>query len=106
MSQELQPSRTRKLLRPIKVTEATLGYCVGNVGLLVSFSWFPFLLTISTVLVLQALVYAQPPMLPDWLINRTLDPPTWLTPVCAAPFLAMMWAYVLEHFFIETSIAL
>ena len=99
MSQESQPGRTRKLLRPIKVVMATLSYCLGNVGRLVSFSWFPFLLTIATVLALQALLYAYPRMLPDWLINRGVAPSTWLTPVCVAPFFAMVWAYVLEEFF-------
>ena len=40
-------------------------------------------------------------MLPDWTQSLHFDPPTWLTPLFLAPWVAMGWAFVLNEMFEE-----
>ena len=40
-------------------------------------------------------------MLPAWTQSLHFDPPTWLTPLFLAPWVAMGWAFVLNEMFEE-----
>jgi hypothetical protein len=83
-------------LRPLKVVVAALVYCVRNAGPLFLIAWFPCLLASASPLILEALIFAWPPHLPEWLLSRHFEPPTWLTPLAETPWQATAWAFVLS----------
>jgi len=88
-------SKVRRL-RPFKVVVAALVYCVRNAGPLFLIAWFPCLLASASRLILEWLIFAWPPHLPEWLLFRHFEPPTWLTPLAVTPWQAMAWAFVLS----------
>jgi hypothetical protein len=88
-------SKVRRL-RPLKVVVAALVYCLRNAGPLFLIAWFPCLLASASRLVLEWLIFAWPPHLPEWLLFRYFEPPTWLTPLAVTPWQAMAWAFVLS----------
>jgi hypothetical protein len=51
------------------------------------------------LIMLDAFVRVQPPLLPDWLVTYAFEPPTWLMAIVPTPFIAMIWAYVLGVYF-------
>jgi hypothetical protein len=83
-------------LRPFKVVVAALVYCVRNAGPLFLIAWFPCLLVSASRLILEWLIFAWPPHLPESLLFRHFEPPTWLTPLAETPWEAMAWAFVLS----------
>jgi hypothetical protein len=88
-------SKVRRL-RPFKVVVAALVYCVRNAGPLFLIAWFPCLLVSASFLILDWLIFAWPPHMPEWLLFRHFDPPTWLTALVGTPWEAMAWAFVLS----------
>jgi hypothetical protein len=91
------PRATSKRLRVFSTIIAALTYCVRNAGPLFVLVWFPCALSSACLIGLEWLVCAFPPRMPQWLIFNQFHPPTWLTPVVIAPFMAMAWAFVLSH---------
>jgi len=89
------PSKVRRL-RPFKVVVAALVYCVRNAGPLFLIAWFPCVLASVSLLILEWLIFAWPPHMPEWLLFRHFEPPTWLTALVGAPWEAMAWAFVLS----------
>jgi len=97
---EMQPRKIR-LLRVFRVITATFQYCWKNAGRLFVITWFACALASVSRVVLDWLVYSWPPMLPAWTQSLHFDPPTWLTPLFLAPWVAMGWAFVLNEMFEE-----
>jgi hypothetical protein len=85
-----------KRLRVFSTVVATLTYCARNAGHLFVVAWFPCALDSACRLALEWLIYSFPPRLPEWSLFGHFEPPTWLTPVVAAPLVAMVWAFVLS----------
>ena len=83
-------------LRVFSTVVATLTYCVRNAGHLLVLAWFPCALDSAGRLALEWLIYGFPPRLPEWLQFSFFVPATWLTPIVAAPLVAMVWAFVLS----------
>jgi hypothetical protein len=85
-----------KRLRVFSTVVATLTYCVRNAGHLFVLAWFPCALDSACRIGLEWLIYDFPPRLPQWLQFSFFVPATWLTPIVAAPLVAMVWAFVLS----------
>ena len=85
-----------KRLRVFSTVVVTLTYCVRNAGHLFVLAWFPCLLESACRIALEWLIFGSPPRMPEWLQFSFFVPPTWLTPVAAAPLVAMVWAFVLS----------
>jgi hypothetical protein len=85
-----------KRIRVFSTIVVALTYCVSHSGRLFKLIWFPCLLYSACLVLLEWLIYGWPPRMPQWLITDQLYPPTWLTPAVAAPFIAMVWAFVLS----------
>jgi len=97
---EMQPRKIR-LLRVFRVITATFQYCWKDARRLFLMTWFACVLASLSRVVLDWLVYTWPPMLPTWTQSPHFDPPTWLTPLFLAPWVAMGWAFVLNEMFEE-----
>lgn len=97
---EAQPRKIR-LLRVFRVITATFQYCWKDGRRLILLTWFACALASVSRVVLDWLVYSWPPILPDWMQALHFDPPTWLTPLFLAPWVAMGWAFVLNEMFEE-----
>jgi len=97
---EAQPRKIR-LLRVLRVITATFQYCWKDARQLFLLTWFACALASASRVVLDWLVYSWPPLLPDWTQALDFDPPTWLTPLFLAPWVAMGWAFVLNEMFEE-----
>lgn len=97
---EAQPRKIR-LLRIFRVITATFHYCWKDAGRLFLLTWFACALASVSRVVLDWLVYSWPPLLPDWTQSLHFDPPTWLTPLFLAPWVAMGWAFVFNEMFEE-----
>jgi len=97
---EAQPRKIR-LLRVFRVITATFLYCWKDAGRLFLLTWFACALASVSRVVLDWLVYSWPPLLPAWTQSLHFDPPTWLTPLFLAPWVAMGWAFVLNEMYEE-----
>jgi hypothetical protein len=97
---ETQPRKLR-LLRVLRVITATFQYCWKDARRLFLITWFACALASVSRVVLDWLVYSWPPPLPAWTQSLHFDPPTWLTPLFLAPWVAMGWAFVLNEMFEE-----
>src|SRR5262245_17275908 len=97
---ETQPQKLR-LLRIVPVVTAAFKYCLRNFRRLFLITWLACVLASASRLLLEWLSYPWPSKLPDWLVSIQFDPPTWLTPILIAPWLAMGWAFVLNEMFDE-----
>lgn len=86
-----------KRLRVFSTLVVALGYCIRNAGPLFVLVWFVCALNSACRTGLEWFVHGFPPRTAPWLIFHGFDPPTWLTPVLSAPFVAMAWAFVLSH---------
>ena len=96
MAESSHVSSKVRRLRPFKVVVAALVYCVRNAGPLFLIAWFPCVLVSASFLILEWLIFAWPPRIPEWLLFRHFEPPTWLTALVGAPWEAMAWAFVLS----------
>lgn len=97
---EAQPRKLR-LLRVFRVITATFQYCWKDAKRLFLLTWFACALASVSRVVLDWLVYSWPPLLPAWTQSLHFDPPTWLTPLFLAPWVAMGWAFVFSEMFEE-----
>jgi hypothetical protein len=98
-SQELPKLR---LLRAFNLFGAVAAYCARNAGRLLALTWFPFLLLLVCQVTLDWLAIGDR-RLPEWLLSPHYNPPTWLTPVVNALWVAMAWVFVLSHMADRTS---
>ncbi|MDX8468661.1 hypothetical protein RFM26_23425 [Mesorhizobium sp. VK23B] len=78
-----------------KTVARVFGYCRANAWPLFVAAWFPCFLTTLCLAVLTLILFADP--VPTWLLSRGFAPRTWLSAVVAAPFSAMVFAFVLDR---------
>jgi len=90
-------SSKRRLLRIGKTVARVFGYCRANAWPLFVAAWFPCFLTTLCLTALALVLFADPGQAPAWLLSRGFDPRTWLSPIVAAPFSAMVLAFVLDR---------
>ncbi|KUM24332.1 hypothetical protein AU467_30795 [Mesorhizobium loti] len=90
-------SSTRRVLRISKTVARVFGYCRANAWPLFVAAWFPCFLTTLCLTVLALVLFADPGQAPTWLLSRGFDPRTWLSAIIAAPFSAMVFAFVLDR---------
>ncbi|TIU30327.1 MAG: hypothetical protein E5W38_19105 [Mesorhizobium sp.] len=90
-------SPTRRLLRIGKTVARVFGYCRANAWPLFVAAWFPCFLTALCLAALALVLFADPEQVPAWLLSRGFDSRTWLSAIVAAPFSAMVFAFVLDR---------
>ncbi|RWD67794.1 MAG: hypothetical protein E5V89_25765 [Mesorhizobium sp.] len=90
-------SRKRRVLRIGKTVARVFGYCRANAWPLFVAAWFPCFLTTLCLAVLTLILFVDPEQVPTWLLSRGFAPRTWLSAVVAAPFSAMVFAFVLDR---------
>ncbi|RWM30971.1 MAG: hypothetical protein EOR74_04365 [Mesorhizobium sp.] len=90
-------SRKRRLLRIGKTVARVFDYCRANAWPLFVAAWFPCLLSTLCLAVLALILFADPEQVPSWLLSRGFAPRTWLSAIVAAPFSAMVFAFVLDR---------
>jgi len=90
-------SPKRRVLRISKTVARVFEYCCANAGPLFVAAWFPCFLTKLCLMVLALILFADPGQAPTWLLSRGFDPRTWLSAIVAAPFSAMVFAFVLDR---------
>ncbi|TGQ82513.1 hypothetical protein EN850_08455 [Mesorhizobium sp. M8A.F.Ca.ET.207.01.1.1] len=90
-------SSKRRVLRIGKTVARVFGYCRANAWPLFVAAWFPCFLTTLCLAVLALVLFADPGKAPTWLLSRGFDPRTWLSAIVAAPFSAMVLAFVLDR---------
>jgi len=90
-------SPKRRVLRISKTVARVMGYCRANAWPLFVAAWFPCFLTTLCLTVLALVLFADPEQAPTWLLSRGFDPRTWLSAIVAAPFSAMVFAFVLDR---------
>ncbi len=90
-------SPKRRVLRVGKTVARVFGYCRANAWPLFVAAWFPCVLATLCLMVLAVVLFADPEQAPSWLLSRGFDPRTWLSPIVAAPFSAMVFAFVLDR---------
>jgi len=90
-------SPKRRVLRISKTVARVLGYCRANAWPLFVAAWFPCFLTTLCLTMLALILFADPGQAPTWLLSRGFDPRTWLSAIVAAPFSAMVFAFVLDR---------
>jgi hypothetical protein len=90
-------SSKRRLLRIGKTVARVFGYCRANAWPLFVAAWFPCFLTTLCLTALALVLFADPGQAPAWLLSRGFDPRTWLSALVAAPFSAMVLAFVLDR---------
>ena len=86
-----------RVLRISKTVARVFDYCRANAWPLFVAAWFPCFLTKLCLMVLALILFADPGQAPTWLLSRGFDPRTWLSPIVAAPFSAMVLAFVLDR---------
>ncbi|WP_244571239.1 hypothetical protein [Mesorhizobium carmichaelinearum] len=86
-------------MRISKTVARVLDYCRANAWPLFVAAWFPCFLTTLCLTALALVLFAegQAPAWLLWLLSRGFDPWTWLSPIVAAPFSAMVLAFVLDR---------
>mgnify|MGYP006951091751 FL=1 len=84
-------------MRISKTVARVLGYCRANAWPLFVAAWFPCFLTTLCLTMLALILFADPGQAPTWLLSRGFDPRTWLSAIVAAPFSAMVFAFVLDR---------
>jgi hypothetical protein len=84
-------------LRISKTVARVFGYCRANAWPLFVAAWFPCFLTALCLMVLALVLFADPEQVPSWLLSRGFAPRTWLSAIVAAPFSAMIFAFVLDR---------
>jgi len=87
----------RRVLRIGKTVARVFDYCRANAWPLFLAAWFPCFLTTICLTVLALILFADPEQAPAWLLSRGFDPRTWLSAIVAAPFSAMVFAFVLDR---------
>jgi hypothetical protein len=87
----------RRVLRIGKTVARVFDYCRANAWPLFVAAWFPCLLMTLCLVVLALVLFADPGQVPTWLLSRGFDPQTWLSAIIAAPFSAMVLAFVLDR---------
>lgn len=87
----------RRVLRIGKAVAKVFDYCRANAWPLFVAAWFPCLLMTLCLVVLALVLFADPWQVPTWLLSRGFDPQTWLSAIIAAPFSAMVFAFVLDR---------
>jgi hypothetical protein len=90
-------SPKRRVLRVGKTVAQVFGYCRSNAWPLFVAAWLPCVLTALCLVALAVVLFADPEQAPGWLLSRGFDPKTWLSPIVAAPFSAMVFAFVLDR---------
>ena len=90
-------SPRRRILLIGKTAARVFGYCRANAWPLFVAAWLPCVLTTLCLVVLAVVLFADPQHAPGWLLSRGFDPRTWLSPIVAAPFSAMVFAFVLDR---------
>lgn len=90
-------SPKRRVLRISKTVARVLGYCRANAWPLFVAAWFPCFLTTLCLTMLALILFADPGQAPTWPLSRGFDPRTWLSAIVAAPFSAMVFAFVLDR---------
>jgi hypothetical protein len=89
-------SPKRRVLRISKTVARVFDYCRANAWPLFVAAWFPCFLTTLCLMVLALILFADPEQAPSWLLSRGFAPRTWLSAIVAAPFSAMVFAFVLD----------
>ncbi|AZO28807.1 hypothetical protein EJ071_16455 [Mesorhizobium sp. M1B.F.Ca.ET.045.04.1.1] len=89
-------SPKRRVLRIGKTVARVFDYCRANAWPLFVAAWFPCFLTALGLAVLALVLFADPEV-PSWLLSRGFDSRTWLSAIIAAPFSAMVFAFVLDR---------
>ncbi|TIW00568.1 MAG: hypothetical protein E5V85_03490 [Mesorhizobium sp.] len=74
-----------------------MGKTVASAWPLFVAAWFPCFLTTLCLAVLTLILFVDPEQVPTWLLSRGFAPRTWLSAVVAAPFSAMVFAFVLDR---------
>jgi hypothetical protein len=90
-------SPKRRVLLVGKTVARVFGYCHANAWPLFVSAWSPCALTTVCLVALAVVLFAGPQQAPNWLLSRGFDPRTWLSPIVAAPFSAMVFAFVLDR---------
>ncbi|MDX8508799.1 hypothetical protein [Mesorhizobium captivum] len=84
-------------MRISKTVARVFGYCRANAWSLFVAAWFPCFLTTLCLAVLALILFADPEQVPTWLLSPGFAPRTWLSAIVAAPFSAMVFAFVLDR---------
>ncbi|PBB24987.1 hypothetical protein FJV80_21440 [Mesorhizobium sp. WSM4310] len=90
-------SPKRRVLRISRTVAKVFGYCRANAWPLFVAAWFPCFLTTLCLAALALILFANPGQVPGWLLSRGFDSRTWLSAIVAAPFSAMVIAFVLDR---------
>lgn len=90
-------SPKRRLLRVGKTVARVFDYCRANAWPLFVAAWFPCFLATLCLMALALILFADPGQAPAWLLSQGFDPRTWLSAIVAAPFSAMVFAFVLDR---------
>jgi hypothetical protein len=90
-------SPKRRVLRVGKTVARVFGYCRANAWPLFVSAWLPCVVAALCLTALAIVLFTDPQRAPDWLLSRGFDPKTWLSPIVAAPFSAMVFAFVLDR---------
>ncbi|RWX67724.1 hypothetical protein EN780_11415 [Mesorhizobium sp. M4B.F.Ca.ET.089.01.1.1] len=90
-------SPKRRLLRVGKTVARVLGYCRANAWPLFVAAWFPCFLMTLCLAALVLILFADPEQVPAWLLSQGFAHGTWLSAIVAAPFSAMVFAFVLDR---------
>lgn len=90
-------SPKRRVLRVGNTVARVFGYCRGNAWPLFMAAWLPCLLATLCLVALAVVLFAAPGQAPGWVVSRGFDPRTWLSAIVAAPFAAMVFAFVLDR---------
>ncbi|MDX8536183.1 hypothetical protein RFM23_00950 [Mesorhizobium abyssinicae] len=90
-------SPKRRLLRVGKTVATVLGYCRANAWPLFVAAWFPCFLMTLCLAALVLILFADPEQVPAWLLSQGFAHGTWLSAIVAAPFSAMVFAFVLDR---------
>ncbi|MEI9430586.1 hypothetical protein [Mesorhizobium sp. Cs1299R1N3] len=90
-------SPKRRVLLISKTVAKVFDYCRANAWPLFVAAWFPCFLTTLCLTALALILFADPAQVPTWFLSRGFDPGTWLSAIVAAPFSAMVFAFVLDR---------